>query len=163
MTRADQRTRRGPDSGFTVIELAVTMAVFGVLLALTGAGWTNYAASQAHVTAANDVVSTLRNAQMRATAESTTYRVDVDATARVLTVLRYDGADYVERWTTRLDGRSVAVVQVGFTDKAGRSTSSAYFYPRGTASPGQIALSRDGGNRDRVITLEGLTGRVSTT
>ena len=155
-------TRRG-DKGFTLVELAVGMVVLGILLSLGAAGWSRYQSSQEHVSAAREIVSVLRNAQMRATAEETTYRVDVDVAARTLTVSRFDGTGYVPRTTSALVGAGLRVDEAGFLDRLGATSSSAYFYARGTASPGRVVVTRAGRDLEKVITVEGLTGRVSTT
>lgn len=163
MSRAGQRRTAGADSGFTVIELAVAMVVFGILVAITSTGWGRYEANQAAVSASGEVVSVLRNAQMRATAEGTTYRVDIDQTARTLTVFRYDGATYVQRTSSALEGGALRLQDVGFEDKTGATTTSAYFYARGTASPGRLVVGLEGRAAIHTVKIEGLTGRVSTT
>ena len=163
MSRAGQRKTWRADFGFTVVELAVAMALLGALLALGTPAWSNYRTSQEHVSGAREVVSVLRNAQLRAAAEETTYRVDVDVATRTLGVYRYDGAGYVHRSSSALEGASLRIDEAAFTDKLGATTTSAYFYARGTASPGKVVVSRDGSAVQHVITLEGLTGRVSTT
>jgi prepilin-type N-terminal cleavage/methylation domain-containing protein len=163
VSRAGQRRAAGADDGFTLIELAVAMVVFGVLVAISSTGWNRYQASQEGVSASGEVVSVMRNAQMRATAEATTYRVDVDAAARTLTVYRYDGAGYVKRTTSTLDGGALQLDEVGFEDKLGASTTSAYFYARGTASPGKLVVGVAGREVEHVVRVEGLTGRVWTT
>ncbi len=163
MSLAGRGRTWGAEGGFTVIELAVAMALIGVMLTLATPGWRNYQANQEHVSASRELVSTLRNAQLRATAEETSYRVDVDAATRTLTVYRYDGAGYVQLSVRALEGVRLRVDEATFTDKLGATTASAYFYPRGTASPGKIILGREGRTVQKVVTVEGLTGRVSTT
>lgn len=155
------RARRAPeDAGFTLIELSVAMIMLGILLTLATPAWRTYQANQEDRSAAAAVVSIMRNAHVRATAEATTYRVDVDATARTLTLLRYDGSTYVVRRTEKLEGSNVRVHEVAFTNSAGVPTS-AYFYARGTASPGKVVLKRADRDLKHTITVEGLTGRVS--
>ena len=163
MSRAGQRTTGGADAGFTVIELTVAMVIAGMLMALTATGWNRYLASQEAVSASGEVVSVLRNAQMRATAEATTYRVDVDPATRRLTVFRYDGATYVQRTTSTLSGGDLVLQAAAFRDQLGATTTSAYFYARGTASPGSVVVRRADSDKERTITVEGLTGRVWTT
>jgi type IV fimbrial biogenesis protein FimT len=156
------RARRAPeDAGFTLIELSVAVVILGILLALATPAWRTYQANQEDRSAAAAVVSMLRNAQVRATSEATSYRVDVDAAARTLTLLRYDGSTYVVRRTEKLEGSKVRLHEVAFTNSAGVPTS-AYFYARGTASPGKVVLKRTDRDLKHTITVEGLTGRVST-
>ncbi len=156
------RARRAPeDAGFTLIELSVAVVILGILLALATPAWRTYQANQEDRSAAAAVVSMLRNAQVRATSEATSYRVDVDAAARKMTLLRYDGTTYVPRRTETLEGARVGVHEVAFANTAGVATS-AYFYARGTASPGKVVLKRTDRDLKHTITVEGLTGRVST-
>lgn len=145
------------DQGFTLIELAVAMSILGILVALATPAWRNYQAAQETRSAAAEVVSVLRNAQRRATAEETSYDVAVDAAARTLTVRRAG----VVRNTVRLEGATVRITEVAFTNSAAVPTS-VYFTPRGTASPGRIVISTPGRDRVHTITVEGLTGRVSS-
>lgn len=160
-TTRPSRSRVGQD-GFTLIELAVSMTVLGVLLAMAVPAWSSYRTNQDRVVASREVVSLLRNDQLRAVAEETTYRVDVDAAARILEVQRFDGVTYVRRSATKLQGSSVLVQAPAFRDKGGTTTSSAYFYARGTASPGEVTVASSAGDRRHVISVEGLTGRVSS-
>ena len=151
------------EGGFTMIELLVAMVIMGVLAALATPAWKTYQVNQERVSASREVVSVLRTAQIRATAEEATYRIDVNPATRTLTVFRFNGASYVQRSVSRIEGRTVRLGQVAFADKTGASTTSAYFYPRGTASPGKIVVSLEGRPQQHVITVEGLTGRVSST
>ncbi len=154
---------RSQEAGFTLIELSVAMVLLGILMATAAPAWNTYQANQQRVSASQEVVSVLRAAQIRATAEETTYRVNVDATANTLTVFRFDGSTYIQRSISKLEGDALLLQQVAFTDKNGASTSSAYFYARGTASPGKVVVALEGRSKQHVITVEGLTGRVSST
>lgn len=149
------------DAGFTLIELSVVMVILGILLAAAAPAWKNYQGNQEDRSAAAAVVSVLRNAQARATSEATSYRVDIDAAGRKLTLLRYDGTTYLPQRTETLEGSRVRIEQVAFTNAAGIPTS-AYFFARGTASPGTVVLKRADRDLKHTIKVEGLTGRVST-
>lgn len=155
--------RREASSGFTVIELAVAMLILGVMLAMAAPAWKSYQLNQERVSASREVVSVLRGAQVRAAAEETTYRVDLDGTARTLSVYRFNGATYEPHSVSRLVGNSVLLSSAEFINKDGAATSSAYFYPRGTASPGKVVVAIAEKSKQHLITVEGLTGRVSST
>ena len=164
MPRAQRSScrRLGADGGFTMIELSVAMVLVGILMAMAGPAWQQYRANQERVSASREVVSVLRAAQLRATAEEATYRVDVESSTRTLKTYRFDGSSYQLRSSSRLTGGSITLAG-SFKDKAGVSSASAYFYPRGTASPGMAEVGRAGDTRKHLINVEGLTGRVSST
>jgi type II secretory pathway pseudopilin PulG len=136
------------------------MVILGILTALATPAWRSYQANQEDISASREVVSVLRNAQVRATSEATTYRVDVNSPAKTLTVFRYNGTTPVRRQVVRLEGQRVRLHEVTFPAP---STTSVFFYPRGNASPGTIVLKRSDREVRKTITVEGLTGRVSTT
>jgi prepilin-type N-terminal cleavage/methylation domain-containing protein len=153
------------DSGFTLLELVVAMSVLAILLAIGTPAWMNYGKNQDARSAARATVSVLRNAQVRAVAEEVTYRVDIDSTARTLQTYRCQPGTVplacTLKVTKRLDGSSVRITSAAFTNSSGASTASAYFYARGTASPGTVVIQRTGRPVRQVVEVEGLTGRVS--
>ncbi len=54
------------DSGFTFIELMITIAIFGILIALATPNWLIYRTNREVGNAANDVVNTLQSAKLTA-------------------------------------------------------------------------------------------------
>jgi prepilin-type N-terminal cleavage/methylation domain-containing protein len=162
MSRSQPARAAAGEGGFTLVEAVVGLSIVGILMAMAVPAWDNYRAAQERVSASRDVVSVLRHTQMRATAEETSYRVRIDAAARRLTVARYDGAVWVTRGSRALQGSAVRVTEPAFVDRSGTTTADAFFYARGTASPGSVRVSSSGSELSHVITVEGLTGRVST-
>ncbi len=160
MTRNHSR-----DSGFTLIELLVTMVLFGILVTLGVMPLRNYQRAQEHVGAAREVVTALRNAQVRAVSEGTTYKVEFsDHTVALLR--RESPTTFVPiRSYTLSYAVTVEVLGAGFTPSArtGSTTAQpdAYFYARGDASPGEIRVSRASSTKTYTIKIEGLTARVS--
>jgi len=153
------RTRK--DDGFTMIELIAVMALMGLLAALVAGPFQNWRESRGHKDAATSVVSAMRNAQVRAVAESTRYRVAVTESGAAVVVYRSPASGEPERQVSRFASPSTSVrfSSPSFSTGSGPSTS-AYFYPRGSASAGSLTVTRSG--RDPIrIDVEGLTGRVT--
>lgn len=154
---------RGSESGFSLIELMVAMSIFGVLTALAVMPLRGYQHSQEHVGAAREVVAALRNAQVRAVNEGSTYRAEIKPHA----VRVFSGSTLVKTYSipshVKLD-----VFGAGFTPAASPSdptpapVKDAYFYGRGTGSAGVIRVTRTSSTtKSYTITIEGLTARVS--
>ena len=153
------RRPRG-DSGFTVFELATAMMLFGLLCALGVGPWRSYTQANAHRDAAREVVSVLRNAQVKASAEQTTYRVDFLGDGQTLKVWRLNGSSWVPKQTVGVKDAHVRYDTPSF-DSSGSSGPVVYFHARGTASKGDVRVVRDGDSKVYTISVEGLTARVS--
>jgi prepilin-type N-terminal cleavage/methylation domain-containing protein len=162
---AQRRTAAPADGGFTLVELIVTMTIMSILLDLAFPAWRNYQANSDTVSAARTAVSLMRNAQVRAVSEEMTYRVDVNTSTKTLSVYRCVPGTAPLTCTLRqaktLDGSTVRITSAAFTNSSGSSTTTAWFYARGTASPGTLVVQRTGRNTQHVVEVEGLTGRVS--
>jgi type II secretion system protein H len=151
------------DSGFTMIELLVTIALLGIMMAIAVSGWSAWAKASRQSGTARELQSVLRQAQVRAVTEGravcvafrvaendyTLYRGACDdvAKVRVIGPVVSDSAD-------------VRLVSPVFTSPSGASTGVT-FSARGTAWPGSVRLTRTGSSKIFTLTVEGLTGRVS--
>lgn len=153
------RNRQG-DSGFTLVELMTTMALLGILMAIAVGPWQGYQTTRQHREAARELVSVMRNAQVSAVSESVRYRVAVAADGGSVVVYRspVSGTEVVKT-TLRTPNSKVSFTGASFTTSLGPSTS-AYFYPRGSATPGRLDVVR-AGRPTYTVDVEGLTGRVS--
>lgn len=152
--------RRG-DDGFTLIELAVTMVILSVLLAISIGGFTRYRSAQDQRGSAVQVEEVLRNAQSRAQAEGITYCVSFDVALRSWKVYRVTcgtGALLVKGATTTA---GVTLTSPAFLQTDGSTTANAQFTPRGTATPGSVKVTRTTGSKVYTVKVEGLTSRVS--
>jgi prepilin-type N-terminal cleavage/methylation domain-containing protein len=152
----------GGDAGFTLIELLVVMVVMGVLMALAIPSWSHYQNKQDYLGSARTVVAELRQVQLQAVAQETTYRVDFTVGGRTLTEYRCDTSPCTLTKTVTLPGTAAKFSSPSFTTNLGAASTSAYFYARGTASDGTVTLTRTNtGGQTYVINIEGLTGRVN--
>ena len=153
---------RTDDRGFTLLEVITTCLLLSILLGMSVGPWMSYRHARAHVEARNELVAALRNAQVGATAENVTYRVEF-TTKRVRTYrVPVSGPAELKR-QFEIEDATVDFTGSAFQDSSGAVTPSAYFYPRGSASPGDISVVRDGRSKVYTVSVEGLTARVSFT
>lgn len=151
--------RPAGEHGFTLVELLVGISLFGIVAGIAVGPFTNYRLAKAHRGTADQAVSALRNAQVAAVSERVVYRVDVTATT--LTVFRTEGATSREARKLPVEASQITFEDPQFTKPDGTASTSVWFYPRGSASGGTLTITREGRDKEYVVTVEGLTGRVS--
>ena len=151
--------------GVTLLELLVVIVIVGVLGAFLapniGAWLPNYRLRSA----ARDIVSTMRTAQMKAVSTNVEYRVYINSAER-------------KYWTERGNQSSGSTNWVGTTDPGNAAREGAIndlpsgvttnfsgfkeFNPNSTSSSGTITLQNSKGTQRR-LTLTPSTGRVTIT
>lgn len=159
-------TERNPSGGravgFTLVELCFTMLIFGVLAGIGVTALHRWISGSQQTATTASIEALLRETQQRAVTEGRTLCVDFDLTAQTWSVLR--GA-CTGTGQVRLEGpvRPEGGARVGAAMFATGTTTSdgITFYPRGTASPGSLTVTRGGSSRVDTLLVEGLTGRVS--
>ncbi len=158
-----RRTAESRESGFTLLELLVTMTILGVIVAIAVAPYRNFQRTQAHLNSTRRLVGSLRNAQVRAVAENSTYRVSFASNGKSWTLARLVGTS---TWTTvgptvTPSDPQITIREAVFRQSDGSEGSTVYFYPRGSASKGSLVVGRDDRSKVYTVTVEGLTARVS--
>lgn len=158
------------DSGVTLIELIVTLSLGSILMAISVFGMHSYLISNRESGTANGIRSALRNASEASLSQGRTYCVYFTSTT--WSVYKSDctvTANKVSGPFT-VDDPSITLTAVTFPSPdwspAPNETTScpstgkcAYFYPRGTAMPGSLQVTRSG--KTYTLNVEGLTSRVS--
>jgi prepilin-type N-terminal cleavage/methylation domain-containing protein len=162
---------READSGFTLIEALTVLAIAGVLMAISVWGMHSYLVSSREKGTATQIQSTLRNTADRSLAEGRTYCVLFTSTTWSV---------YVHDCTVSTNltdgphkaGGSDQTLAAAFPVPTGMDPTEvtncpssgrcAYFYPRGNAIAGTVAISRRGSGKQYTVTVIGLTGRVTT-
>lgn len=162
------------DDGFTLVELAMAMVVFGIVSAIAVGGIRSLRDANAEQSAQREAISAMRNAQAQALSEAVTYCVDFGAAPSTsLNVYRVPGAGvgplplaFSCASGTRVDGpirlpTQTRMTDIVFNQRNGTDTTFAFFYPRGAASPGSLVIRRTGSTKTYRLTVDALTGRVA--
>jgi prepilin-type N-terminal cleavage/methylation domain-containing protein len=153
------------DDGVTFLELLVAMVLFGILVTFAAGPYAGYRRKQEHIGSTRELVAFLRRAQVRAVAEETTYRVDFQAGGTQAQVFKLTAGDactgtYVAGQLLKPANNKLTYTGASFVGPCGTS-SSVYFFQRGTGSKGSVTVSRAGSSTIHTVNVEGLTARVS--
>lgn len=148
------------DSGVTLIEVLVTVALMGVLMAITVAGYDRWSRASEQSGTARELQTLLRSTHQRAITEGTAMCVLFDTTAARYTVYRGTcGATGTKlEGPYDVDGPQVAITSPSFAGSGGPGVT---FYARGTATGGSVKVTRSGSTKVYTVNVEQLTGRVS--
>lgn len=153
------------DPGFTLIEVMVTVALMTSLMTAAVTGWIGWSRASAHDGVAQDIRSVLRQTQQRAVTEASSLCIMFDT-----------GTDTWQLYRGRCDSSTKTALpghwdtgstrihldSPAFVSSVGTSTPGVTFTSRGTATPGQVRITREGSSAVHVVVVEGLTGRVSS-
>ena len=151
------------DGGFSMIELLVTVSLLVIMMTIAISGWTSWAKASSQSGAARELLSVMRQAQVRAVTEGRAICVAFRVVENDYTVYRGacdDAAKVRIRGAVVSSSRSVRLAGPAFTGTSGVSTGVT-FNARGTAWPGSVQVTRAGSSKTFNLTVEGLTGRVS--
>lgn len=167
-TRWTAAARRRDDAGITLIELIVTMVLAGILMAIGMYAMRNYLLSSREAGTASGIRSALRNASENSLSQGRTYCVYFTATT--WTVYKSDCTVTANKtagpYTVSDPSITLSTIFTAPGTPVPNQTTAcpvasrcAYFYPRGTALAGNVAVTR--GSKTYTISVEGLTSRVS--
>lgn len=160
MTRRRSR-RGGGDAGFTLVELTVVMLLMGVGMAIAVGAWNKYNAAQQQVGTTRALAGFLRETGARAVRDAVPYRVVFAPDGRSATAERCPTTSSCTTVTTTRPQGAVTYSGPSFTDRTGLTATTAWFYPRGTASKGSVSVTETGRTATHSVSVEGLTGRVT--
>lgn len=150
------------DSGYTLVEVMVTIALMGVLMAITVGGWSAWARASEQSGTARELQTRLRAIHQRAITEGTAMCVLFAADGSHYTVYRGACADSGRVEVEGPVGTNGDAVRLGSPSFTGTTaTTGVTFFARGTATPGSVRVTRSGSSKTYTVAVEGLTGRVS--
>jgi prepilin-type N-terminal cleavage/methylation domain-containing protein len=163
------------EDGVSLIELLTTLALASVLVAFSALALRHYWFVQSLEKASDQVVTELRAAQQRVNAEShpVVYGVRFDPGSASWGLVQYDPRKSSDKCTSvqsrSFDG-TVETKAAGFTGGGDAETACsaalgadnefAFFYARGSATPGSVTVQSRQTGRTKVVNVTGVTGRV---
>lgn len=155
--------RVSDDRGFTLVELLVVLSIMTILISLGAFALLSYWRAQALTSASEQVITDIRDVQVRSQAEVRPYRLVFDLPKESYAVERLQ-ADLTtwELVETRLfDARMIDFSSSSFSAFTGcfdgHPDDELYFCARGVSSGGSLVIHSMALDQDRVITVTGLT------
>ena len=144
--------------GFTLLELAIVIAVVGMLLMVTGPSMNSLSQTLEYREAVRELVSANQNARRTARASGSAVDLIIDASQNRFVVTREPEHLEPDNFTSLSDDLRIEVVfaqEVG----PGNGMAAIRFYPEGGASGGQVLIQRPSGGGVR-LTVDWLIGEV---
>ena len=148
------------DSGFTLIEVMVVVALLGALMAISVGGYDRWSRASEQSGTARELQTLLRSTHQRAITEGTAMCVLFDTAAGEYAVHRGTCAALGAKvdGPFQVDGPQVHLASPTFVGSGGPGVT---FYSRGTATSGTVQVTRTGSSKVYTLHVEQLTGRVS--
>lgn len=153
-------SQRPRDEGFTLLEVMVTIGIMGLVLAFSVSGWSRYARAHEQSGTAQELRTTLRTTQQRAVTEGTSMCVNFATTSYTVWRGTCTGGDRVQG-PIQTNGAARLATPVFTPLTAAQAANTLVFTPRGTASQGDVHVTRPGSTKDYKVAVDGFTGRVS--
>jgi prepilin-type N-terminal cleavage/methylation domain-containing protein len=151
---------RENDSGLTLLEVMVTITVFGILCAMAIPGWRMYERSAGQKGTAQQTTALLRSVAQRAIAEDTAYCARFTSSAVALWRNTCGTGTSLGNLVTAQSNSSFA--SASFTQSDGVTVAAdLYFYPRGEATAGSVQVTRPSTSKVYTISVQGLSGHVT--
>ena len=144
------------ETGLTLVEMAVTIALLSILMAMSIGALSYYLAGRSLDTAVTELTTEIREAHSLAVASGNTYRLNFNyPDLSTYTLQRRSDID----WVNVRDGTSLPGGVSFSTSLQIGDDKYMEFYARGTSESGQLVLAgRYGG--PRIITVDGETVNV---
>lgn len=154
-------SRFDEESGFTIIELVLTLTLMSILMAMSAGALSYYLAGRSLDTAATELISQMREAQSLAVATGNTFRIDFsDSSRTIYTLQRRQGTD----WVNVRDPQKLSGVEFSSsTPPSFGGDTYMEFYARGTSESGRLVITSSRYGKIKSLQVEGETVSIGVT
>jgi type IV fimbrial biogenesis protein FimT len=152
-------------SGFSLMELMITIAIIGIVSAVAAPNFIHYMAERRLNGAARMVMSDLMSARQKAVSHNNNFKIFFNANQREYTILDDDNNDGSitaspsEATEVRDIGKDYYDVTLSNPDQPANSPTNPIFYPRGTAFGTTVKLTSARTGTSKYVKVAS-TGRV---
>jgi prepilin-type N-terminal cleavage/methylation domain-containing protein len=147
--------------GFTLIEVLIVIAIFGVLTAIAASGISGWVETFRFKNTIREIGITMQLARMKAIAGGVEYRVVFDLDAETFCLERGNQADGSDTWIPEGGVTGVSSwVDIAFVNSYTTGKRNKQFNPNGTSSSGSLRLNNAKGEKYK-ITLTPATGYIN--
>lgn len=165
-------------SGFTLIEVLVTMTLIGILVTISMTAFAAYKKNADFKGAVREVASTLRNLQVRAVTEARTYQCIFNTSVTPNTIRIFqDGSIPPSPSSAVAPGYTLPNANLVFVASGTQHGQvhgfdhpdplvntiipNCFFFARGTAAEGRVGIQRVDTGREEDVIVNAVTARVS--
>jgi len=148
-------------TGFTLVEILIVIAIFGVLTAIAAPGISAWVETFKFKNTIREIGITMQLARMKTIASGVEYRVVFDLDAETFSLERGNQADGSDTWIPEGVVTDVSSwVDIAFVNSYTTGKRNKQFNPNGTSSTGSIRLNNAKGKKYK-ITLTPATGYIN--
>jgi type II secretion system protein H len=142
----EQAVKINKAKGFTLIELMIVLAIFGIMASIASFAWQRYVNNTNLRTAARELVTDIGNTKQRAVSEGLHYRMTITTgTPGNYTIEQWNSSNtaLITVIATKIPTANGAGLNIISTNHGG---NIIYFFPRGTTSWGDVVLQNSRGS-----------------
>jgi len=157
-------TGRGPrssDSGFSIVELIITLVLFGIVTTIAIPAFRGWSDNSNLKAAAREITSDCYQMRQRAMAENVRFRIAFNPDPTNTFTLQQETAPGSNAYNALLTKTLDEFPRITITGAVIGAGTTASFQPRGSSSAGTVSLANSRGSTATITLL--MTGRVHVT
>jgi len=149
-------------SGFTLVEMMIVIALIGIIAAIASPNFFAYRENTNLKEAARDISSEILYWKQRAVSDSSSYRINFNASSSSYTIQQVTGGVFTDLTTKNISPGNASIAIYGTPSFWPGGVTYVTLHPRGTSTNGSIKLIHNKRLSEATITVNTM-GRVKVT